>query len=811
MSNSRRVTIEFLGDDKSASRTARSVESNTSKLGNTLKSVGKTAAVGLGVGLAAATAGLVAFGKSAVDEAREAQKIGAQTEAVIKSTGSAANVTAKQVGDLANAISLKSGIDDEAIQSGENLLLTFTNIRNEAGKGNDVFNQATSIVTDMSVAMGQDMKSSAVLVGKALNDPIKGLSALSRVGVAFTDQQKKQITKMVESGHTMKAQKVILGELNKEFAGSAEAQATAGEKASVAWANLQESIGMKLLPLLDKLELWFATKVVPALYQFSDWFQREAVPVIKHFAEVAGQKIQQFVELVRRHWPEIRRVIAKVLDDVVTTVQDVITVIVKIWNKWGDDIWRIAKVYFSYIYHSVKNSLKVIQGVIDVVTGLIHGDWGQVWKGIKEIFSGVWAQMGNTVKTALKAMREVIRSAWDGIKDLFKRGGSALWDLQKKIWQTELDIAKKFLGLILDGVKWALGKIKDGFLLYFRVYKTIFTTWFGLLKTVTVDRIGDIVGIIKSIPDKLTSLPGRLLRIGKSIIGNLKSGVVDAMSGISGWVKDKIVDPIIHAVKDFFGIASPSKVMRGLGGHLIDGLIDGMSPGNWIDIAKKIFGGMPEALGHVVKKGFVSVADLPKKALSALADAGINLGGQLAGALDTSLYGPSLSNQQIGRRLLDAMGWGAYWPQFNALVMGESGWNNYAQNPTTTAFGIGQFLDSTWATVGYAKTTDAGLQIAAMLKYIAQKYGNPANAYSQWLARSPHWYRSGLDNGLFTKPTLIGVGEAGPERVSVTPIGRESGGAEYVGKVVLVLDGKVIQESLLRLKRRNGGLELGLG
>jgi acid phosphatase family membrane protein YuiD len=86
--------------------------------------------------------------------------VAAQTAAVLKSTGGEANVTAKHVSNLATAISRKTGIDDEAIQSGENLLLTFTKIRNEAGKGNDVFDQATRITNDMSVALGQDLKSS---------------------------------------------------------------------------------------------------------------------------------------------------------------------------------------------------------------------------------------------------------------------------------------------------------------------------------------------------------------------------------------------------------------------------------------------------------------------------------------------------------------------------------------------------------------------------------------------------------------------------------------------------------------------------
>jgi hypothetical protein len=156
---------------------------------------------GLAVGAAA-----VGFLKGSIAEARESQKVGALTAQVIKSTGGAANVTAKQMGVLSTAISNKTGIDDEQIQSGANMLLTFKNIRNEAGKGNKIFDQATQITTDMAAAMaaasgGQiDLKSSSIQVGKALNDPIKGITALGRVGVTFTDAQKKQIKALVESG-----------------------------------------------------------------------------------------------------------------------------------------------------------------------------------------------------------------------------------------------------------------------------------------------------------------------------------------------------------------------------------------------------------------------------------------------------------------------------------------------------------------------------------------------------------------------------------------------------------------------------------
>jgi len=99
-------------------------------------------------------------------------------------------------------------------------------------------------------------------------------------------------------------------------------------------------------------------------------------------------------------------------------------------------------------------------------------------------------------------------------------------------------------------------------------------------------------------------------------------------------------------------------------------------------------------------------------------------------------------NMAIGKVQASKYGWGsgAQWNALVALWNGESGWNNNAQNPTSTAYGIAQFLDTTWAGYGIAKTSDPTLQIEAGLLYIKARYGNPVKAYNKWLSRSPHWY-----------------------------------------------------------------------
>ena len=245
----KKLGIVFTSDSKQAEKGIRDL--NTA-LGST-----ETQAKKSGAGIKTALAGLAigSFVKSGLDSLGEIDRLNKQTESAIKATGGAAHVTADEVTSLAGAIEKKTGIEAESIQSGQNMLLTFKGIRNEAGAGNDIFNQATQTLADMSTAMGTDASTSAVQLGKALNDPIKGVSALAKVGVTFTDQQREQIRAMVEAGDVMGAQKMILAELNSEFGGAAEAygKSMPGQiaKAKNALGDIQESILSGAVPALE--------------------------------------------------------------------------------------------------------------------------------------------------------------------------------------------------------------------------------------------------------------------------------------------------------------------------------------------------------------------------------------------------------------------------------------------------------------------------------------------------------------------------------------------------------------------------------
>ena len=232
------------------------------------KSLGKFTAIGGGI------AGVI--GGNLVAAAYESQKVLKQTEAIITATGSAAGMTAKQISDFANELALKTGIEDEAIQKSLNLLLTFKAVRNEVGEGNDVFNRAAAAALDLGNVFGS-ADAAAVQLGKALSNPVKGITALTRSGVDFTESQKTQIKTLAASGKILEAQKIILGEVEAQVGGTAAAGATSFDKMKVAVDNVQENLGELLLPVIEKLANFVITEIVPIFQRFADIVGKDGV------------------------------------------------------------------------------------------------------------------------------------------------------------------------------------------------------------------------------------------------------------------------------------------------------------------------------------------------------------------------------------------------------------------------------------------------------------------------------------------------------------------------------------------------------
>lgn len=250
---------------KQASEAASKWEQAGNKIQQVKKNIANSAPIkSLTNGLSVArdafgAAGLASAGflKGCIDGAAKGQKVNMDLAETIRSTGGAAGLTAEQVSKMASEFSKTTTFGAGAIKTGQNMLLTFTNI------GKDVFPQATQAMLDLAQKMGTDPVASSVQLGKALNDPVKGVTALTRVGVTFTEQQKQQITAMQEAGNIAGAQKIVLAELNKEYGGQAAAAAQTYQgrlqQLNNTIGSIKGGIGSALLPYVQKAAEFFLT------------------------------------------------------------------------------------------------------------------------------------------------------------------------------------------------------------------------------------------------------------------------------------------------------------------------------------------------------------------------------------------------------------------------------------------------------------------------------------------------------------------------------------------------------------------------
>lgn len=189
--------------------------------------------------------------RDAIDATSKFDKALSQVKAGILSTGGAAGVSSSELQELAEHFQNVTTYSHTAVLNMESILLTFTKV------GSETFPRASQAILDMATRMGTDLTGAAVQVGKALQDPVTGITALHRVGVAFSSVQKDLIKNFVDTGQTAKAQEIILKELETEFGGSAAAAKNTLGGAMSDLKNLMddflESLGAGLTPALREV------------------------------------------------------------------------------------------------------------------------------------------------------------------------------------------------------------------------------------------------------------------------------------------------------------------------------------------------------------------------------------------------------------------------------------------------------------------------------------------------------------------------------------------------------------------------------
>jgi len=279
------VVLKTVFDDKGI----RNAQAQFGKLGKTI-GIGIAAA---GAAAIAATAAVADFAGKSILAAEGVAVANNRLGQIAKSMdifGSQTSSVTQRLIKFAEANELNVAVDAEVIKATQAKLLTFKQLAQTADETGGSFDRATMAALDLAAAGFGSAESNAVQLGKALQDPIKGITALARAGVTFTAQEKQNIKTLVESGKILEAQNLILTAIETQVGGTAEATAKASDKMALAFDNVYESVGMALLPVVDEfttaitdLTPQLSEALVPVAEQLATVFRDNVLPAIQEF------------------------------------------------------------------------------------------------------------------------------------------------------------------------------------------------------------------------------------------------------------------------------------------------------------------------------------------------------------------------------------------------------------------------------------------------------------------------------------------------------------------------------------------------
>jgi len=357
-----------------------------------------------------------------ISEASRAEEGLIKVATAIKSTGGAAGYSTLQLKELADELERTAAVDaDEIMNNITTPLLTFLKV------GGEEFKRAQKAILDVNVVLGDpsnpaSLKNIAIQVGKALNDPVQGLTALRRSGVSFSDAQIKVIKNLQETNRLAAAQKIILAELDTEFKGQAEAYAStyAGgiNKLNIAFGNLRETVGEKLLPAFNTFTVGLAV-------------------LMDRTNQRIKQSGEQTVDRLREQTIEWARFNSALLLNTSTVVTGIINLFVYMTSVATGSVHMISQSMSSMI----ESILPVINNLPKaVIEAIALGDTA----GLETLWEKLKAKVDPTIEFAEQFM-DVTRQTYDqliGTFDNYEGDFNAMVDASLRAYDAKLKLLR---------------------------------------------------------------------------------------------------------------------------------------------------------------------------------------------------------------------------------------------------------------------------------------------------------------------------------------------------------------------------------
>lgn len=581
----------------------RRLNSDISGAGKHATSTFATAAKKIGLLLGGAFIGtkIVGFFKESALLAEKSATANALLEQTLRNAGFATNEVADRQKELAKAISRTSGYQDEEIKSAQGILATFHVLSGTADEVGGAFDRSTQAIVDMAASGFGSLQDNAKQVGKALQDPVQGISALTRSGLTFTAEQKNMVKAWVETGETAKAQNFILEEIEKQVGGVAAETADASAIMATAWNDSKEAIGTLLLPAMQGLAGFMSETLAPAIENIVNWFKDDVGPALTD----AKEKLEEW-------------------EGPIKTIAGIITALMipTFVRMAASAVVSAATTAASW---AVTAAGSVAAAAVNVASGFIIN---AVWLGLKikaavsaaaQFASWVLSGSGSVVAAATTvASNAILLAVWLGLKI-----------------QAGISAAAQFAAWILSGVTGPAMAVIGAVV----AFAVVIAGWIGMAITATINAIIvaaawliafwpvalaiaaiiAIIAIVWIFWDEIKAALAKVWEFVKMVFGK----IVDAIKAAWEWIKESAqkvwewIKEKFQAIKDFVvGVWEGIKAKV----QAVITYVKGRIKYIW-EQAKHYFELVRDKVREVIDKVISFVKELPGKVKDALSNA----------------------------------------------------------------------------------------------------------------------------------------------------------------------------------------------
>ena len=443
------INVKLTMDTSDYQKGAKGAGTSTDKMSKGFaKGAMKAGVIGAAIVIAAkALKVLVKVTKESITAFIKQEKVEAQLNAVLKSTAGISGMTAKSIKNLANELSMVSTFGDDAIIASSNLLLTFTKI------GEETFPRAQTAVLDMATALRTDLKSASIQLGKALNDPVKGMAAMSRSGVSFTQAQKDMVKSMMANNDILGAQNVILAEMEVQFKGAAlAASLTFGGQMEVIknqLGDVKENFG----ELFKEMAINFLPVIKQLVIDFKEW--TTTLKEDEGFKAFIAQ-LNKMAATAKQYLPTIEKTFLMIASAIKEVALDQLIITFQMFGELfeGLDIGPMDLIIGQLIQLAIM--MKVLGGVISTVTTFsvgtltlllqVYRDLGLIVSELPGTFLVVFTAIKNYIINSFADAKDNVLAFFKGMVDSMKNLGKNL----VKILAGKLTFAEVFEAAFSD-------------------------------------------------------------------------------------------------------------------------------------------------------------------------------------------------------------------------------------------------------------------------------------------------------------------------------------------------------------------------